>query len=55
MPSIVFYNASNGAKKELDISEVNSLDDVVTNAKEVMKQDVDLVEQQGNKIMEMGL
>ena len=38
MPSIVFMNASTGAKKELDLSEVNSVDDVASNVKEVMKQ-----------------
>ena len=38
MPSIVFMNASTGNSKEVALSEVNSVDDVATNVKEVMEQ-----------------
>ncbi len=38
MPSIVFVDASSGNSKEVDLADVNSVEDVATNVKEVMQQ-----------------
>ena len=55
MPSIVFM--SGDSSKEVSLNDVNSVEDVASNMKEVIEADKkeDPVEELGNKIMEMGL
>ena len=53
MPSVVF--AFGDSSKEVDLKDINSVDDVASNMKEVIETEKDPVEELGNKIMEMGL
>ena len=53
MPSVVF--AFGDSSMEVDLKDINSVDDVASNMKEVIETEKDPVEELGNKIMEMGL
>ena len=46
MPSIVFVNGD--SSKEVDLSEVNSVDDVASNMKEVINQEKETKEDTNN-------
>ena len=53
MPSVVF--SFGDSSKEVDLKDINSVDDVTSNMKEVIETKKDPIEELGNKIMEMGL